>query len=229
MTDSMIITHSWERFGFKAPFRVVGLWSAPSPSLAEHNPESYNLAQASAPRCCHGTCDVCGMGIIHHFIVTDATGRAFSVGSDCVAKTDDTKLVRQVDAIKRDARREVAQAKAKAKRQAAWEAAEAKRNADLDQQRANNNGLTDAEKAANEAALVRANREEVNADLVAALECSDFGRSVLQGFLDYGYLPRNRAFDICADIFAKYHGGRSGSKAYNTHHDRFFDLYGDKD
>lgn len=225
MTESMIVTHAWEQFGFKAPFRVVGLWSAPAPSLAEHNPEAYNNALAGAPRCCHGSCAVCGMGIVHHFIIRDSAGTLFAVGGDCVAKTDNTKLVSEMTAIKNKAKREAAQAKRLANHQAELAAAEAER----EEQRQRNGGLTDyeiAEKAKRDAweAKVQAARAE-HADLFAALEGSDFGQSILHGFVESGKLPQNKAFSICAEIFAKYHGGRYGSKAYAEQNNRFFDLY----
>lgn len=227
MNEAMVVTHRWEQFGFKAPYRITGLWSAPSPSLAEHNPEAYNNALAGAPAACRGTCDVCGMGIMHHYIAKDATRKLFAVGSECVLKADDTKLISEMKAIKNKAAREASAAKRLAQRQADMAAAEADRAA----QRERNGGMTDYEV---EQVRIAAEKEEkrlafraAHPDLVAALEGSDFGQSILVDFMNTGKFPQNRAFPICADIFAKYHGGRANSKAYNEQFDRFYHVFGE--
>lgn len=225
MNVAMVITHRWERFGYKAPYRITGLWSAPSPSLAEQNPSAYNAALASAPSACRGTCDVCGIGITHHYMVKDSTGKVFAVGSDCVLKADDTKLISEMRAIKNKAARDAAKAKRDAQRIADMAAAEADREA----QRQRNGGLTDYEVEANRLALEKEEKRlafrAAHPDLVAALEHSDFGQSILVDFMYSGKFPQNRAFGICADIFAKHHGGRSGSKANQAQYDRFVELY----
>lgn len=91
--------HCFEKSGLgRAPFRVVGLCSLPSPSLAEQNPMAYQNAMASIPRGLSvGSCAYCGTAIMHNFIIEDTTGtRRFVVGSDCVARTGDAGLIKQV-------------------------------------------------------------------------------------------------------------------------------------
>ena len=63
---------------------VVGFFSLPSASLAEHNTEAYNIAMAEAPAGA-GTCARCGMGIRHHVIVLVEGVRRF-IGTECALK-----------------------------------------------------------------------------------------------------------------------------------------------
>lgn len=229
MNEAMVITHSWEHYGFTAPYRITGLWSAPAPSLAEQNPSAYSAALSGAPTCCRGICDVCGMGIMHHYLVKDSAGRMFSVGSDCVLKADDTKLISEMKAVKN----KLSRAAKREKREQLWAERSAAALTELEAQRKRNGGLTDTEVTANKLALEMENSRIAfrakHPDLVAALECSDFGKNILVDFKCTGRFPQNRAFGICADIFAKHHGGRSGSKAYNEQRDRFIDMYGVKE
>lgn len=92
--------HCFEKAGLGlAPFRCVGLFSLPSPSLAGENPTAYNNAMALMPRGVGvGSCQYCGTGIMHNFLVQSSDGRRFVVGSDCVARTGDAGLVKQVRA-----------------------------------------------------------------------------------------------------------------------------------
>jgi len=66
--------------------KIVGFFSLPSQSLAEHNPSAYNNAMAAAPAGA-GACSECGTGILHHVVITDLDGsnRRF-IGSDCALK-----------------------------------------------------------------------------------------------------------------------------------------------
>jgi uncharacterized protein (DUF3820 family) len=93
---------------------IIGYYSLPSPSLAEHNPTAYNLALLSAPRNA-GYCSHCGMGIIHHVIICDENGVVRAIGSDCATKVG-------LDAAQIRTKRthaEVAEAKAKRERELA--------------------------------------------------------------------------------------------------------------
>lgn len=69
-----------------ATCRIVGFFSLPPSSLAEHNPAAYTAACASAPPGA-GTCSQCGNGIRHHVVITDADGgnRRF-IGTDCAVR-----------------------------------------------------------------------------------------------------------------------------------------------
>jgi hypothetical protein len=65
--------------------QVIGFFSIPSASLAEHNPEAYNNLVRALPEGC-GSCSQCGMGITHHIVIRDEDGRKRFVGSDCAEK-----------------------------------------------------------------------------------------------------------------------------------------------
>ena len=65
--------------------RIVGFFSIPSPSLAEHNPSAYNNLVSNLPAGC-GVCSQCGMGIMHHIVIVDEAGVRRFIGSDCAEK-----------------------------------------------------------------------------------------------------------------------------------------------
>jgi hypothetical protein len=68
-----------------ATSKVVGFYSLPAPSLAEHNPTAYNNAIADAPKGA-GTCQHCGTPIMHHVIIRTADGKVSHVGTSCADK-----------------------------------------------------------------------------------------------------------------------------------------------
>jgi hypothetical protein len=80
--------HKFERAGLgKAPFRLVGMTR-----------EIYQAVPGD-PNCPiqPGTsCDYCGQGIIDTYWIRSSDGRRFKVGCDCVAKTGDNGLKRQI-------------------------------------------------------------------------------------------------------------------------------------
>lgn len=83
--------HPFERVGLgKAPFRVAGY------------EKRVFYACPGAPMQCGGSCDYCGTGIVHTFIIVSADGKRFVVGSDCVAKTGDRAMVREAGAARRE-------------------------------------------------------------------------------------------------------------------------------
>ena len=65
--------------------RVIGFFSLPSSHIAEHNPEAYYAALASAPAGA-GTCSQCGMGILHHVVIKGDDGITRFIGSDCALR-----------------------------------------------------------------------------------------------------------------------------------------------
>lgn len=64
---------------------VIGFFSLPSPSLAEHNPTAYYTAMAAAPEGA-GTCSQCGNGIMHHVVIRDEDGKTRFIGTDCAER-----------------------------------------------------------------------------------------------------------------------------------------------
>lgn len=119
--------HCFEKAGLGiAPFYCVGLASIPSASLASQNVEAYNNALRDLPQgigC--GSCCYCGTAIIHNFIIKSSDNRRFVVGCDCVAKTGDLGLVKQVRAERLrvvQARREASRSLKRSEREALWAA-----------------------------------------------------------------------------------------------------------
>lgn len=90
--------HCFEKAGLGlARFQCVGLYSIPSASMAEKNPQAYNNALAEMPKglgC--GSCAYCGTAIMHNFIIESSDGKRFVVGSDCVGRTGDAGLIKEV-------------------------------------------------------------------------------------------------------------------------------------
>lgn len=221
---SQVHVHKVYEMG-RAPYRFVGLWSAPSTAVAEHNPTAYSMAMAGKPKACTMSCAHCGTGIIHHCIIADADGKQYAVGTSCIRHLDQADLVSAVEAAQRKLDKQVRRAKQAAK-------LEARRQADmreLDAQRERNGGLTDAEM---EAAWKRAEKKKAARAFEAAAKyfldalriyTSDFCKSVDEAILN-GYLPSGRGEKIMLDIAAKYHGGRYGSRAYEIAHE-----YGEKE
>jgi hypothetical protein len=74
--------HVFERANLgKAPFRCIGL-------------EEKFITHPGGATQASGSCDYCGNGIRYCYIIRAVDGRAFKVGSDCVARTGDTGLIK---------------------------------------------------------------------------------------------------------------------------------------
>jgi hypothetical protein len=85
---------------------IIGYFALPSRSIAEANPEAYNLAIASLPAGA-GACQYCGTGIVHHILVQLADRRTVFIGTDCAEKIGfDPREVR--DALTKQEREEIA-------------------------------------------------------------------------------------------------------------------------
>ncbi len=114
--------HTFEKAGLgKAPFKIIGTWSMPSKALAEKNPTAWNNALREGPKNA-GCCQFCFTGIIHHFIIKSADEKIFHVGSSCVNKTFDKKLIGEVKRIKNEIAREKRAEKKAVERKARSEA-----------------------------------------------------------------------------------------------------------
>jgi hypothetical protein len=197
--------HPFEAAGLgKAPFRCVGAYSLPSPSMAEQNPTAYQNAMREMPRGIGiGTCAYCGMGLTHNFIINSADDRKFVVGSDCVAKTHDKGLVNSVKVEITKARRLAKHAARQAKYEQ-WKLENADRLA-----------AEQAERDAKEAAL-QAERHAMRGKwefLLRHLQGDAPFVSSMREMIERGEAPQGRAASILAEIYAKAHG-RRGSKGY---------------
>lgn len=105
--------HPFERAGLgKAPFRFVGMVQQDlcygEAILSRVEFQATGVLMTTKPG---GSCAYCGTYIVQMFNVKSADGRTFHVGSDCVAKTGDKKLIdaakvaqRKRDAVKRTAK-----------------------------------------------------------------------------------------------------------------------------
>lgn len=195
-------------------YRLVAIWAAPSKSLQEANPEAYNRQMDGRPKACHFSCDHCGTGIMNHFIIRDSAGKEFCVGSSCVEKLGDTKLVTAAKAAE-NKRQKALRAEKRRQEQLARQAAY---EAELDAQREQNGGLTDHELAVQQREQAKANRRmdilEVAYEITKVLhQAGDFGFSMAEQIYQ-GEMPRGNARRICIEILAK-QAGRKNSKAYN--------------
>lgn len=210
--DQQVTLHRFEQLGLgKGPFKVVGMVSIPSPSLAEQNPSAYNAALRNLPQGIGvGTCAACGTPIMHNFIVKSADNQTHCIGSECIKKVHDATLTTQAKEIvrkqKQEAKRELQRARA--------EEAYARREAELDKERAANGGMTNWEINKKKEDEILAHKLEKLAPLAAALKDGKRGfRDSVARDLMNGHVPQGRGLDIMIDILSK-QAGRSGSLAY---------------
>jgi hypothetical protein len=218
------VEHKWEKLGLgKAPFQVVGLISLPSASIAEKNPDWYHhlLNEFEEARKAWklketGSCQACYTPIQNHYIIKSADNKVFVVGSECVKKTYDDGLVKQVKTFERKQKVEAEKFKPKSEKQLfysekekAWSQTELK--------------LVAFQKKEKE---IKADVYEWFASILDTLR-GDFAQS-------YAYKMRtdvgvtfegvsDRVYSIFADIYAKYmsNGAARNNKAYKSAYEEF--------
>jgi len=201
MINAEVLVHNHYTLG-EAPYSWVGIWEAPSKALLESHPHAYNIAVSRTPPCCHYSCDHCGTAINVHYILRDATGANFCVGSTCIEKLNDTKLITAAKAagLKRDRVRRAA------KKQAEQEARQAAHIAESEAQRERNGGLTDKELVQQARQLktkaAQDRNTEITAPIVASFGDSSFFHS-LESSLRNGDKPYGRANSIIIECLAK--------------------------
>lgn len=216
-TEQKIVEHKHYEMG-RGTYTLVGLWSAPSQSILESNPLAYNNMMAARPTHCRMTCDHCGTGIIHHFIIKDEDGKLFSVGSSCIDKLGQHRLTTAAKQMEKKR-----QSKLRAERREAERQRKAEEFAKAEaEQRQNNGGLTDREvgiQRRNEViAEFEAQCREVAQPIIALLKKAggDFCKSLATS-LKQGNLPYGRGRSLLLEITSKqYSGSRVGSKAYKA-------------
>ena len=231
-----VLTHLWQEQGLGvAPFRFITCISIPSKALCEANPNAYNGQMAEAHHSAEGfgvhlcTCYSCGMSLNHNYVIRDKNGKHFVVGSDCVGKTYDAKLIAEVELAEKRRLAAVREAKRLA------DAAEYARlhQLNLAAQRQANGGLTDSEllqqkqldeRLAKEAAMHDRNRWLITV-INAVPYHSDFLISMRESLsrVTVKELPE-KCRNILADVYAKQitDGAKRGSKKYDTACDEFF-------
>lgn len=216
MTEKTI--HIFENAGMgKAPFRVVGLYSIPSPSLAEHNPSAYNAQLQAMPKnvAC-GSCYYCHAALVHNFIIESSDKKLSVVGCDCVAKVNDSGLVKQVKLLQKQQRDELRRKQM-----------EEKHLNEIEKQRKANGGLTNEEvllKKKNEAI---ARREPLEGEIVEMLTPfikalgnanGEFCDSMRRALQNCNLELSNNCLRLIIEISAK-EAGRKGSKKYEQRYD----------
>ena len=220
----MQLMHTWESNGYKPPYRCVGIASLPTKSLAEANPFAYSKALAEIPKgygC--GSCSICGTPLVHNYLMMDAEGARFAVGSDCVKKSGNAQLV---SAIEKE-RLAFNRAKAKARRDEVWAQKQAAHEAVLEAERSKNGGLTDYEleqqkkmvaDAESRAARVAANRWVVEA--LSGCWMTSTLTELSSGRVSLSDLSRGGLYRL-AEEYGKL-AGRKKSKAWQVKFDEFW-------
>lgn len=117
MIADEVKVHPFERAGLgSAPFRFLGMRENVYSACPGHSQPG-------------GTCDYCGTGIRYECVIGSADGRKFVVGTDCVRKAGDAKLVPLVASAERERKRKAREAKELARIQSAWRTFRAHRDA----------------------------------------------------------------------------------------------------
>lgn len=236
VSEKLVAVHEWEEKVGSAPYRLLGVISMPSVEAYGNNWLGYQNAmldaqhQASSHGVHLGSCDVCGTGIMNHYVIRNADGVNFVAGCDCVEHSGDHKLVSSVKAEKLRRERKAREDR----RRAEWEAT-LKRNAELlQEQRDRNGGLTDSEVAERakqvEAKKVADGMYHVNGWLIDVLSPVGYSSSFIESMLDSLHCQpvkelSGRCLSILCDIYAKSFGRRN-SKAYYEASERFDVLAG---
>jgi len=217
MSDELVVTHKWEKFGYKAPFKFLGLIQLPNPEGNPHAVEQQYKIVAKQNKqfgVFAGSCNLCGNGLMNNFVVGDAEGTNFIVGCDCVRHLDDVKLITRVEKAEKDRKRAIRRAKAEELqkiRQAEWAA-------EQQAQRDRNGGLTDwevedkARKQAKEDKRIAMTAK--NSWLIDALTRSGSFVYDMRYELQFNEIEdlSPRAVDILKDIYAKSFGRRNSKK-----------------
>ncbi|PSV00373.1 hypothetical protein [Photobacterium kishitanii] len=226
MSDSKVVVHKHYNMG-RGAYRLIGIWSAPSQSLSGTNPRAYNIAMDTRPKCCHMTCDHCGTGIIHHFIIKDEDGKEFCVGSSCIDKLGQQDLITKAKAMENERKRKLRQAQAEKKRQERHEAVEA----ELECQRKKNGGLTNKEMLAKQQRCIKNDfadkYREVSAPITELLSKAggNFCESIISS-LESGNTPKGSGKGIVIEIMTKQTTkSRKNSEAYNDALERMTEVF----
>lgn len=94
--------HKFEEAGCGiAPFRIIGVEIRTGPIKQVDENGNFTGVEIGAPGQPMGCCEYCGQGIAECWIIEDANGHRFMVGSTCVDKTGDAGLKKQKNPHKR--------------------------------------------------------------------------------------------------------------------------------
>lgn len=102
--------HPFEKRGLgRAPFTVIGVEIRRGPITYERNGVMVSVGAPGQPM---GTCDYCSTGIAECWEIESADGRRSIVGCDCVRKTEDAKMLRELKPHVRELQRQKRAARA---------------------------------------------------------------------------------------------------------------------
>jgi hypothetical protein len=207
--------HKWEVEGLgKAPFKVNGIWEMPSREWMANYPENWNEMLKNLPFTV-GSCKYCYTALSIHYIIKDANGKLFTVGSECVKKSGDDGLTSVVHEIKLARDRKLREEKRNKEREEKLQA-----------QREKNDGLTDYELTEKKWADDQKIKQEALAPVISLLGSiadtledgnGGFRSSVAKGLRE-GKLPYGNGRSIMLEILAK-QAGRKNSIKYNAAYD----------
>jgi len=110
-TTAAPMVHVFEKAGLGvAPFKFIGIERRVGP--IRYAGENGTTIEVGAPGQPMGVCDYCGQGIAECCIIRDSAGKTFVVGNDCVAKTGDSGLRKQMAPALKEMRYQAALRKA---------------------------------------------------------------------------------------------------------------------
>jgi len=207
------MTHIFTESGLGlAPFKFVGVYEIPSPSLAEANVTAYNNALAAMP---HGygigACNHCGTPIKYNFLIESSDGVKSAVGCECIKKSNDSGLISKAKAHEKKR----AQAKRDEKRAAKMKAQQEKAEAELQAQRERNDGLTDHELFMAKLKQKEQARAELLTPIIEVMRDGNGGfRDSIADSMENGNVPSGRGLAIALDIIGKEHGRRASADYY---------------
>lgn len=200
------------------PFTSAGLGKAPFKFIAVGE-NAYAVGDGTTKA--GGCCAYCGTGIRWEYIIESKDGHRHAVGSDCIQKVGDARLI---EVVKLE--------KAKKAKQQRQERAERARLERLQAQRDRNGGMTDYE--LQEKRRKEALRQGFEAKKPLIEKLAPYARLIAdekEGFRDSiasdlrrGDIPRGKGLAITIDILAKMRG-RRGSKKYEAEYARLTEFF----
>lgn len=222
------IYHKWEQIPTvgKPPYKLVNLIEMPPANLLSQNPSGYNNWMRESQQIAKGyhvhigSCYVCGTGIRYNYVCQNGDKNFFVVGSECVKKSGDSKLM---TAVEKQAK-ELERTKKEEKRFAEQEKKRLEYEQNIAAQRQRNGGLTDYE-------LAQKKRDEErekhitdvamkNSWLLEILRkaSGNFVFDMIRLLAHEGHLARDLSpgqIRVLKDIYSKYTGSKKPGPEYD--------------
>lgn len=220
-----------DRFGIP-PYRVVGIIEIPPTSIAEANPSAYQhqilvaTEQARAYGVRLGACDACGTGIRYNYVIRDGLDEHYVVGSECVTKTGNAKLIDEAKAEKKRLERAKAAEIYQAEREAHRAATRTERR--IREVASNKIGRRRARAAQKIAAEFKWLTDVLDARAQYSQFSADISQKLKKDLETIDELPL-KAYIAIQGIWAKWAPPKTnrGTKRYNARWDEFITLAAD--